>query len=122
MCQTFEGSEGTGVYVDVWLPILYVYMGMCIRGMIVLRSGWKSRTEGSVRLLFGTLGSVAPVFLWVLVSKFFLRNFIMRAIELFTTKETRIVNVLVQVPLIPVIDTSMQCCRLCTRRSSISCI
>ena len=36
MCRTFEGSEGTAVYADVWLPILYVYTGMYIRGMIVL--------------------------------------------------------------------------------------
>ena len=82
MCQTFERCEGIGVYADVWLSILYVYTGMYIRGMIVLSSGWKSRTGGSVRLLFGVLGSVAPVFLWVLVSKLLLLNFIMRAIEL----------------------------------------
>ena len=122
MCQTFERCEGIGVYADVWLSILYVYTGMYIRGMIVLRSGWKSRTGVSVRLLFEVLGSVVHIFLWVLVSEFLSWNFIMRAIELFTTKETRIVNVLIQIPLVPVIETSTQCCKLCTRRSSISCI
>ena len=85
MCRTFEGGGGIGVYADVLLSILYVYTGMHIRGTIVLGSGWKSRTGGSVRLLFGVLGSVVHVFLWVLVSE---SLFIMRAIELFTTKET----------------------------------
>ena len=120
MCRTFERGEGIGVYADVWLSILYVYTGMYIHGMIVLNSGWKSRTEGSVRLLFRVLGLVAPFFWWALVSKFLSWKFIMRAIELFTTKETRIVNILEQVPLIPVVETSMECCRLCTRRGSIS--
>ena len=41
-------------------------------------------------------------------------NIIMRAIELFTTNETRIVDVLMEVHLIPVIDSSMQYCRMCT--------
>ena len=68
MCRMFEGGGGTGVYAGLWLSILYVFTGMYIDGMIVLRSGWKTRTGGSVTVLFGGLGSVAPVFLWVFVS------------------------------------------------------
>lgn len=68
MSRMFEGGGGTGLYAGLWLSILYVYTGMYIDGMIVLRSGWTSRTGGSVTLLFGVLGSVGPVVLWVFVS------------------------------------------------------
>ena len=68
MSRMFEGGGGIGVYAGLWLSILCVYTGMYIDGMIILRSGWKSPTGGSVTLLFRVLGSVASVFLWVFVS------------------------------------------------------